>query len=667
MADDKKKYTVSIAPKSVCDLDIDDVFVQLHLKALKESKGTCLIVNSAFEGEGNNVEFYGPGKHLVSAFSNEKSSTIAKATAFAGIKTYIQWFAGPDVANKLSENDLQIIDNGKNESITSKIPSFLQYLKEEAEEGSSGSEEEKPEESPEEAPEEKKDDGKSADGYYVAFVIDVKGRKFGKWKDIFKRFFSDLSNKLRGLKVGIGLSTHSFKMNGKSMDISGSTTLGSMLDKVLARIDPAELVQKFNEEYKKKFTQSRGTSDVFDKNTIVKYLKGKLDSKQKAKVQKADFSLCLKIHKDDKSRKLVDANIVAELVNKAIKSKYKMLRNGVSKTDVIFINSYSENDKSKAKEMKDLKPNTNDSLVQQFGNKQVVSEANATTIEDTVKQMNDYFKKEVDAAFPDAEIHTGDIAKSADVVEDLKNIAAAKDEEAFNEIMQHSYAYTIEVKGEFSSEDEEKAAPEHESMFVEYNSLKRLFESIGSDVPSSLSKDIKMLFKNVVNKADFQKKLGIDKPKAIDVDSSIYDFDVAGVTAAESINAADAICNMLFENANNVVLLNEGLLEDFINDNSLSKDEALSDENIEKLKKILKYSPEKTRQKVEEYFKKKEEEAKRRSAIHKMFVMVDSSSLLDAKDKDASKKENTNKGDYDFYIIPMSGLKRKPEEETKTK
>lgn len=52
----------------------------------------------------------------------------------------------------------------------------------------------------------------------------------------------------------------------------------------------------------------------------------------------------------------------------------------------------------------------------------------------------------------------------------------------------------------------------------------------------------------------------------------------------------------------NDYMIQEGKVEDFIEGNSLSKEDALSDENISKLKKLLKVSPEKAKAKVEKYF-----------------------------------------------------------------
>lgn len=54
-------------------------------------------------------------------------------------------------------------------------------------------------------------------------------------------------------------------------------------------------------------------------------------------------------------------------------------------------------------------------------------------------------------------------------------------------------------------------------------------------------------------------------------------------------------------NFNDRMLL-EGKIEDFIKSNNLSKEDALNDENIKKLKKILKLNDDKTRAKVEKYF-----------------------------------------------------------------
>jgi len=50
----------------------------------------------------------------------------------------------------------------------------------------------------------------------------------------------------------------------------------------------------------------------------------------------------------------------------------------------------------------------------------------------------------------------------------------------------------------------------------------------------------------------------------------------------------------------NMVL--ESKIDDFIRDNGLTKKTAFSDENITKLKKILKVRPEVAKQKLEKYF-----------------------------------------------------------------
>ena len=56
-------------------------------------------------------------------------------------------------------------------------------------------------------------------------------------------------------------------------------------------------------------------------------------------------------------------------------------------------------------------------------------------------------------------------------------------------------------------------------------------------------------------------------------------------------------------------ILLEGKIEDFIQGNNLSKDDAFSDENIAKLKKILKINADKTRAKLEKYFKNHPDES----------------------------------------------------------
>jgi hypothetical protein len=60
MANDTKEVKL----KSVCNLDIYKVFVNLHENALskvKEAGVDCIIDNSAIIENGNNYKFFGPG------------------------------------------------------------------------------------------------------------------------------------------------------------------------------------------------------------------------------------------------------------------------------------------------------------------------------------------------------------------------------------------------------------------------------------------------------------------------------------------------------------------------------------------------------------------------------------------------------------------------------
>jgi len=78
-------------------------------------------------------------------------------------------------------------------------------------------------------------------------------------------------------------------------------------------------------------------------------LKGKISTKDMQKIKSADYSLCYKVEKNDKSKKLINVNVVADCVTKSIKGLFKKFKNSVSANDVILVNDYDEIDKDKSK------------------------------------------------------------------------------------------------------------------------------------------------------------------------------------------------------------------------------------------------------------------------------------------------------------------------------
>jgi len=98
----------------------------------------------------------------------------------------------------------------------------------------------------------------------------------------------------------------------------------------------------------------------YDKRTLTKYLGKKLDAKQKQKIDAADYSLCYKVEANDKTKKLINATVVADAITRSIKGLFKKFKNKVDAKDVILVNDYAETDKDQKKIEKKLEVKKDD-------------------------------------------------------------------------------------------------------------------------------------------------------------------------------------------------------------------------------------------------------------------------------------------------------------------
>ena len=575
----------------VCALDIDDIFIKVHEKAIAQVKKekTCIIKNSAIIENGKNLEFYGAGKHIIAAVPVDggKNAKISKADALKAIVSYVQWFAGPDVSQKITDKDLQAIeaekDDSVKESFSVNIPSFSKYLLlEDGEEPSSGEAPadeapadseggEKPEDKKEE---DKKDDDKKdeenpdeAAGWYISYQIDVEGQKSHTFAETFGKFLKALKNTF--FKIGFKIS--SFRGSGEW----GFTLndIKNTLEGIFGKIDPNELKQNFMEQMKP-YPQARAQVEIFDKETLVPHIKAKIKGKEAAKINDANLSFCVKIHRNDKSRKVINKDLIARLITRSIKGIIKTLRNGVDPKNIILINGYSENDKSKDKMSRQLKNNLNDESMISIDDQPFVfeegdssegdssSEGSEDKIKDTLDKMKTYFQGEVDKKFGDAEKKEATIQSSKDVVNNLLKPNGANDEKAFSEIQKHENAFTLELVTKKPA-GETEAKESLQVLHANLSLLKMLFETItieddpdGTSLPNDIKNKVEKLFKNLVNNKDFLDAVG----KAANSESDeIYAFNVSE-TKSESIKGTRNLYNMLFESNDDAQQVLEDLL-----------------------------------------------------------------------------------------------------------
>ena len=583
--DEKKqaKTEVTVA----CEISLTDIVAELHKNAKEKAEqkfSNIKIINSAIEGEGKNAKLHSAGHHIVSVCPIE--GKITKEEAKGPLQMYIQWFVGPDLKSELTDDKIWPLEDEEsnksaNESVN--VLTFNQFLKEsgmllevtdeqkqadpdmddeevtasndqtdaEIKKGNNdeeGSNEETGDEGSETAAD--SEAAEKAKGWYVTYELLIEGIKETPLKDAVKSFMS-------GLLDTVGIKKVSFGGAGELHTIG---QLRDEIDKVFGKIDPDKLKASFDKEIKKKLPQTQTSSDYFDKNTIQQYLKKDLESKDKAKIRTADYSFCVKVPHNDKSQKLVNTQVVADMITRSIQGLFKKFKNKVKKEDVILVNNYSENDKDKDKAAKKLEVKKSDESVKtNYHSSILLSEAGEDREEDNEKNT------EIDTAAKLSEMEKGlqDLAKAA-LKDDFSSASILKAEEMIsflqkkdiNEpqlesaLKKHLYAFLV-VSDEELSEDKEKTKA-NASQVTKYSSLlQQLFESV-VDKPANID-IVKKIFKDLIAKFEDYLPNKDEKVNYEAIDSLIaYTPDVEEKTiktekAEESLNSGFNILSQLFE------------------------------------------------------------------------------------------------------------------------
>lgn len=387
MADpaDKNIQTVNVA-----DLDVKDIIVQLHNTAVEKISSSLpvgyIIQNSAIDVKdgdktGKSAKFYGAGSHIIAAIPKETKgldkNKIDKTDALNLIKTYVQWFSGPDVANNISLEKLLPLEgdnNGKTQDTSDKkedneksrggdaekstiskekyqesiddLPSFSDWLILEAGEedaninqasqGADGSQEKNEEATAGTT------SGESAPGYYIIYKMEIEGQPEHPLKDAFEKTIGNFVK-------GIGISFEDWRSGATT----STHTIGGLVDEidaVFGKIDPDELSTEYNKNLQKKFPKGDAKAEVWDTKTILQYLKKDLASGDKQKIQEAQFAVCTRVDKRDKSYKLYNPQAIADILTSSIKGLVKMFKNKITKDQVIMVNNYSDNKKEDAEQ-----------------------------------------------------------------------------------------------------------------------------------------------------------------------------------------------------------------------------------------------------------------------------------------------------------------------------
>lgn len=359
MADENKdqqdKTNQNTTLFNMCQVSLDSIFKQMHDKAVEQSKSIAKVQNSIFDENG---KFHGAGSHMIVATSF-KELEIKKSEAFSALTAYVNWFSGPDIAKSMTEDKLIALEDEAAQTTESiDIRDIYRSVISEADEVADGTEaadadkatgteagkldgnKDKKDEKPAE---------EKAKGYYITYKLEIEGQKESPLSDAFKTFG-------KGLLKGLGIQTFSWRSGSKGKEY----TIGGLLDKldqVFGKIDPNELRSRFTKNIKTKYPQT-AESDVhyYDQKTILHHLKGKLEPKDIQKIKTADYSLCYRVPANDKSKKLINTTVVADMLTQSIKGIFKKFKNAVKKDDVILVNDYKETNKDQKKVDKKLEP-----------------------------------------------------------------------------------------------------------------------------------------------------------------------------------------------------------------------------------------------------------------------------------------------------------------------
>ena len=385
--DDNENAKANDAP--VANLHVSQIIAALHQNAVEKCKELLgdkfRIVNSAVDESGNKAVLISQGQQIVSVMPTDTAVKnkieLASNDAVSILKTYVQWFVGPDLAKKVTEHTVKALSESPNEDksaadvFNAKDKNNLHDMEEskvhfikfshflhEAEEAASGSESES-------SPKETKSDSKNASdkqssekkpeeqekrftdrdqesfqtGYYITYDLKVEGmKKTSKindskkslWRSVasyLMNFFDDVKFTARGWLGGGG---DSFTV--KDVKDSMRQTFGP--------IDPDELVRNVEERLEKIFKGSspHATVKVQDKRTLVSDLGPNITSKEKRQIENASYSLLIKVSYDDPKKQILNKVLVADIVQASIKGLFKKFKNRISVHDVIFIENFKD-------------------------------------------------------------------------------------------------------------------------------------------------------------------------------------------------------------------------------------------------------------------------------------------------------------------------------------
>lgn len=346
--------------KSVCSINIPTIITALHNKALnvvnsKEYTPKLIFINSAITNDNKDKEYAlnGAGDHIISIMPKDNNVSVPKDVAINALKTYVHWFAGPDLVYKVNKSNVKAIDdltynnksdkhNKLNETF---CLSFNQYLlnektsvpniNDETGEGVDGNDETgKGEDINDETGKgedinDETGEGFDGDdqpiGYYIQYSLKIDGVKHTAMRTAVKKFLTNAFDDLTITSSGLFGSGSSFTIK----DIK------NYLKQQFGNIDPNTLISNIKNTCEKKYGHDVDV-DILSKEKIFRQYKNILNATQKSIINIADYSVVVITSSDVKRE--INSRIIADIITSSIPGNiYKKYKHKVLKNDVIYI------------------------------------------------------------------------------------------------------------------------------------------------------------------------------------------------------------------------------------------------------------------------------------------------------------------------------------------
>ncbi len=312
-----------------CKIDMSDIVVALHKKAIERSKtNNYKIINSSISGEGEKAKYTSSGKNIISILPINNNIIIDKQECYEAIIKYITFFNGKDIASRISVDDLmplvkedQLAKDKKDKVDESSPMSMLVDVLFEAEDDQQKI---------------ANSNGQKIIGYYVTYDLEVGTQRASKNDDPWERLKKGIKSQLSDITVtfrGLWGQGNSHKLGNLMKDLDYKS------------IDATKLPSSVRQQIAVTYPELHADVSVIDTESLVNFLRNKIDQVEKKKLRDVEFALCIKITKRDKSYDLISKQEIADIVEKSITRHgfgNIVNPNSVSRDDIIYVNNYSD-------------------------------------------------------------------------------------------------------------------------------------------------------------------------------------------------------------------------------------------------------------------------------------------------------------------------------------